>query len=111
MMTKPDKVQGEGNYEAAKEYNDATRKFVQSGKVEAAAPGAAPKTPAEAAEMKAAEAAGLSHAGNMEKPPKGEPVPKGPNPQPPPIQEPKPDPRDPPRKHGVQSIGRSPDAV
>ena len=58
MMTKPDKVQGEGNYEAAKEYNDATRKFVASGRVEAA----------------------------------------------------KPDPRDPAKKHGGQSIGRTPDA-
>ena len=56
------KVQGEGNYEAAKEYDDAQRKFVQSGKVDAAARAAKPKSPAEAEEMKRAEEAGRSHA-------------------------------------------------
>ncbi|MEO8346233.1 MAG: hypothetical protein ABI607_11110 [Betaproteobacteria bacterium] len=110
MTTKPDKVQGEGNYEAAKEYNDATRKFVKSGRVEAAAQEAAPKTRAEAAEMRAAEAVGLSHAGNMDQSPKDEPTPKGPDLQRLPIQDPKPDLRDPAKKRGGQSIGRTPDA-
>ena len=36
-MTKPNQIQGEGNYEAAKEYDEAQRKFVKSGKVDAAA--------------------------------------------------------------------------
>ena len=39
-----DAVQGEGNYEAAREFNAAQRQFVQSGKVDAAARAAAPKT-------------------------------------------------------------------
>jgi len=67
-MTKDSKVredsevQGEGNYEAAKEYDDAQRKFVQSGKVDAAAQAAKPKSPEEAEEMKRAEEIGRSHA-------------------------------------------------
>ncbi len=56
------KVQGEGNYDAAKEYDDAQRKFVQSGKVDAAARAAKPQSPAEAEEMKRAEEIGRSHA-------------------------------------------------
>jgi hypothetical protein len=55
-------VQGEGNYTAAKRYDDAAKKFVDSGKVDAAAKKAAPKTPQEAVDLRAAEAAGASHA-------------------------------------------------
>jgi hypothetical protein len=39
-----DGVQGEGNYSAAREFNDAERKFVAAGKVTAAALAAAPTT-------------------------------------------------------------------
>ena len=42
--TSKDGVQGEGNYEAAREFNEAERKFVASGKVAAAARAAAPKS-------------------------------------------------------------------
>jgi len=61
-MSKPNQVQGEGNYEAAKEYDQAQRKFVKSGKVDAAARNAKPKSEAEAKEMQRAEEAGRSHA-------------------------------------------------
>ena len=61
-MGKPNKVQGEGNYEAAKKYNEAQRKFVKSGKVAAAARDAKPKSEAEAQELQRAEEVGRSHA-------------------------------------------------
>ncbi|HKE40162.1 MAG TPA: hypothetical protein VKG21_10020 [Casimicrobiaceae bacterium] len=35
-MSGKDKIHGEGNYEAARAYNEATKKFVESGGVEAA---------------------------------------------------------------------------
>lgn len=57
-----DALQGEGNYTAAKEYDDATREFIKSGKVQEAAENAAPKTPEEAREMVDAEKEGLAHA-------------------------------------------------
>jgi hypothetical protein len=55
-------VQGEGNYEAAREFNEAERKFVASGKVPAAARAAAPKSEAERQEMIAAEEEGKRRA-------------------------------------------------
>jgi hypothetical protein len=55
-------VQGEGNYEAAREFNAAQRRFVQSGKVGAAARGAAPKNDAEQQQMAAAEEEAKSRA-------------------------------------------------
>ena len=61
-MKKPNQVQGEGNYEAAKQYDEAQRKFVKSGKVDAAARDAKPKSPEQAKEMERAEEAGRSHA-------------------------------------------------
>jgi hypothetical protein len=57
-----DNVHGEGNYEASRKYNDATRRFIQSGKVEQAAREAEPTSDAEAKEMKAAEAEGKRRA-------------------------------------------------
>jgi hypothetical protein len=51
-------VQGEGNYTAAREYNEATRAFVESGKVEDAAEKAAPADAAEADSLRKAEAEG-----------------------------------------------------
>jgi hypothetical protein len=59
---KKDGVQGEGNYEAAREFNEAERKFVASGKVAAAARAAAPKSEAERQEMIAAEEQGKRRA-------------------------------------------------
>lgn len=55
-------VHGEGNYAASRQYNDATRDFTQSGRVEPAARRAAPRSDADAREMAAAEAEGKRHA-------------------------------------------------
>jgi len=55
-------VHGEGNYEATRKYNDATKKFVASGRVDSAAREAAPRTPGEARDMKLAEQAALLRA-------------------------------------------------
>jgi hypothetical protein len=55
-------VHGEGNYAASKQYNDATRQFAQSGRVDQAARAAAPKSDADAKQMQAAEAEGKRHA-------------------------------------------------
>ena len=55
-------VHGEGNYEAAREYDESVEKFVESGKVEEAARKAKPRTQQEAREMEQAEQEGLRHA-------------------------------------------------
>jgi hypothetical protein len=55
-------VQGEGNYEAAREFNAAEQEFVQSGKVEGAARAAAPKDEAEGRELLEAEQQARSRA-------------------------------------------------
>ena len=55
-------VQGEGNYTAAREFNEAERKFVASGKVVAAARAAAPQSEAERQAMFAAEEEGKRRA-------------------------------------------------
>ena len=55
-------VYGEGNYAASRQYNDATRDFAQSGRVDEAARNAAPRSDAEAKDMQAAEAEGKRHA-------------------------------------------------
>jgi len=52
------KEYGEGNYKAAKEYDDATRDFVRLGRVEGAARDAEPRTGEEARELAEAEARG-----------------------------------------------------
>ena len=57
-----DKEYGEGNYKASRQYNDATKKFVESGRVDEAARNAAPKSEAEASDMRRAEAEGKQHA-------------------------------------------------
>jgi hypothetical protein len=51
---------GEGNYKAAREYDEAAKAFAHSGKVAAAAAAAQPKNAKEAAEMASAEARGRS---------------------------------------------------
>jgi hypothetical protein len=55
-------VYGEGNYAASRQYDEATKQYVQSGRVEPAARAAAPKSQGEAREMDAAEAEGKRHA-------------------------------------------------
>jgi hypothetical protein len=55
-------VQGEGDYVSATKYNQRTREFVQSGKVEDAAGRATPRSAEEEAEMRRAEEEGRSHA-------------------------------------------------
>ncbi|KAF0131084.1 hypothetical protein [Methylocystis sp.] len=55
--------EGEGNRTAAKQYNEATRKFVESGKVDKAAKDAEQAIEGdEAEELKRAEDEGRSHA-------------------------------------------------
>ena len=55
-----DEVQGEGDYNAGRRYDKATREFAESGKVEPAARDAAPGSAEEAEEMQQAEEAGKS---------------------------------------------------
>jgi hypothetical protein len=57
-----DAVQGEGNYEAARRYDEAQKRFVDSGRVDEAAEQAAPKSEAEAEALRRAEEAGKAHA-------------------------------------------------
>jgi hypothetical protein len=55
------KVQGEGNYTAAKRFNAEEKAFVKAGKVEQAAASTAPKSKKEAQELLAAEKAAKAH--------------------------------------------------
>jgi hypothetical protein len=55
MKRKDDKVHGEGNYKAAREFDAAETAFVKSGRVDQAARDAAPKSAAEEAELARAE--------------------------------------------------------
>jgi hypothetical protein len=57
-MERKDKVEGEGSYTGSKDYNERTKKFVDSGKVEQAADEAKPKSEQEAHEMQKAERIG-----------------------------------------------------
>jgi hypothetical protein len=57
-----DNVHGEGNYAASRDYNERTKHFIESGKVEEAARAAEPGSEAEAVQMAAAEAEGKRHA-------------------------------------------------
>lgn len=61
-MTDKRNVHGEGNYEASRQYNEATKRFVESGRVEEAARQAAPRDAEEAARMKQDERAALLRA-------------------------------------------------
>jgi hypothetical protein len=60
-MERKDKVEGEGSYTGSKDYNERTKKFVDSGKVEQAANDAKPKSEQEAREMEKAERVGKKH--------------------------------------------------
>ena len=55
-------VEGEGSYTGTKNYNERTKKFIDSGKVEEAARKAKPTSKKEADEMKQAEKEGKKHA-------------------------------------------------
>ena len=57
---KQDPIQGEGDYDAGRRYDEAAREFAQSGKVEPAARDAAPDSAAEAEQMQQAEETGKS---------------------------------------------------
>ena len=55
------KVQGEGDYEAARRYREEAQKFAASGQAESAAKRAAPKDAQERDDMVAAEQEGKRH--------------------------------------------------
>jgi hypothetical protein len=61
-MERKDKVEGEGSYSGSKDYNERTKKFVDSGKVEQAAKDAKPESEQEAHEMQKAERIGRQRA-------------------------------------------------
>jgi hypothetical protein len=61
-MERKDKVEGEGSYTGSKDYNERTKKFVDSGKVEQAAKDAEPKSEQEMHEMQKAERIGKERA-------------------------------------------------
>lgn len=60
-MTPPPSAPGEGDYNAARRYDEAAQEFAKSGKVDEAARKAEPASPAENAELLDAEREGLSH--------------------------------------------------
>lgn len=57
-----DKVEGEGSYTGTKDYNQRTKKFVESGKVDQAARDAEPKSEEERRAMQKAERIGKQRA-------------------------------------------------
>ena len=58
-MTSKEKVQGEGDYEAARRFRKRSEEYVENNDVEKAALRAAPETSEDAEAMEAAEAAGM----------------------------------------------------
>jgi hypothetical protein len=56
-----DRVQGEGDYDAARRYDKAAQDFAKSGKVDRAAHDAAPESAEQADELRKAEDIGKSH--------------------------------------------------
>ena len=65
-----DKVEGEGSYSGSKDYNQRTKKFIDSGKVEQAARAAEPKSKDEEHAMHKAERIGKKHAKGEDPAPK-----------------------------------------
>ena len=61
-MERKDKVEGEGSYTGSKDYNQRTKKFVESGKVDQAARDAEPKSEEEKHAMQKAERIGRQRA-------------------------------------------------
>jgi hypothetical protein len=74
-VSKSRDLQGEGNYDAAKEFDEAEKKFVDSGKVDQAARDAEPKDEKEKEEMERAEEEGKRRAKGedpaLKRPPEG----------------------------------------
>ncbi|HZP87224.1 MAG TPA: hypothetical protein VFB54_10425 [Burkholderiales bacterium] len=71
--TNDNAIEGEGSYSGTKQYNEATRKFIEQGKVEQAAKDAAPHDQKEAQQMREAEKLGKQHSkGEDPAPPSGE---------------------------------------
>lgn len=60
--TSKPRIQGEGDYDSAKKYDEQAHAFAESGRVEQAAKAAAPRNAREKEEMRKAEAEGRSHA-------------------------------------------------
>ena len=61
-MERKDEVEGEGSYKGSKDYNERTKKFIDSGKVDQAARDAEPRSTEEAHQMEKAERIGKKHA-------------------------------------------------
>jgi hypothetical protein len=59
---KQDQVEGEGSYSATKDYNQRTKKFIDSGKVDDAARDAEPRSEEEKRQMQEAERTGKQRA-------------------------------------------------
>ena len=59
-IARGDREHGEGNYKAARKYDEGVSRFARSGKVEAAARAARPRSQREADEMEKAEVRGRS---------------------------------------------------
>ncbi|MBD3812573.1 MAG: hypothetical protein IE917_10170 [Betaproteobacteria bacterium] len=70
--TSKPRIQGEGDYDSAKKYDEQARAFADSGKVEQAARAAAPRNPQEQEDMQRAEREGRSHAKGDPKGERGE---------------------------------------
>jgi hypothetical protein len=62
MSTDKPNIQGEGDYESARRYDEATKRFVEEGKVGPAAQRARTDDPARTAELERAEQAGRARA-------------------------------------------------
>jgi hypothetical protein len=60
--SRQDNVEGEGSYTGSKDYNQRTKKFVDSGKVDEAARKASPRSEEEAHQMHKAERIGKQRA-------------------------------------------------
>jgi len=103
VMPRKQNIYGEGNYDATRKYNAATKKFVESGRVPQAARDATPKTPQEAAEMKRAEKAALLRAKDKK------PAVKEPEPPDAAVDEPEQDPQEPMQKETGAPPSRHPD--
>jgi len=61
-MSRSGRVQGEGDYEAGRRFNEASNRFVATHDVASIGRRAAPGSPEESAELKRAEAAGKARA-------------------------------------------------
>ncbi len=66
------RIQGEGDYDSARKYDEQAHAFARSGKVEQAAKAAAPRNAQEKEAMQKAEAEGRSHAKGDPKQPRHE---------------------------------------